>query len=53
MVSFYWAVVTMATLGFGDIKPHTTYEIMMVVMCLTAGFVPSFMRSNAVFASYA
>ena len=37
MVSFYWAVVTMATLGFGDIKPYTTHEIVMVIICLTAG----------------
>lgn len=37
IVSFYWAVVTMATLGFGDIKPYTTHEIVMVIICLTAG----------------
>lgn len=36
-MSFYWAVVTMATLGFGDIKPYTTHEIVMVIICLTAG----------------
>ena len=36
-MSFYWAVVTMATLGFGDIKPYTTYEIVMVIICLTVG----------------
>ena len=27
----------MATLGFGDIKPYTTHEIVMVIICLTAG----------------
>jgi hypothetical protein len=33
----------MATLGFGDIKPYTTHEIVMVIICLTAGACHKFL----------
>ena len=40
IMSFYWAVVTIATLGLGDVKPYTTNEIVMVIICLTVGVPP-------------
>jgi len=37
VVSFYWAITTMTTVGFGDIVPTTNIERMYVVFAMLAG----------------
>jgi len=37
MTSFYFVVVTMTTVGYGDILPHTIYEQFYVVLLMMGG----------------
>ncbi|WP_267225265.1 ion transporter [Dyella silvae] len=37
-VSMYWAVVTMTTVGFGDITPHTTLGQMVTSVIMLLGY---------------
>ena len=36
-ITLYWVVTTMATIGFGDIKPQTQYEIWTCILCQIIG----------------
>lgn len=39
-ISLYWAIMTMTTVGYGDIHPNTEYEIWFAVLAmLIGGFV--------------
>ncbi|CAI2364970.1 unnamed protein product [Moneuplotes crassus] len=39
IASFYWAITTMATVGYGDLTPQTNAEILFTIfgMCLACG----------------
>jgi voltage-gated potassium channel len=36
--SMYWAIVTMTTVGFGDITPHTTLGQMLTSVIMLVGY---------------
>ena len=36
-ITLYWVITTMATIGFGDIKPQTQYEIWTCILCQIIG----------------
>ncbi|WP_332630888.1 potassium channel family protein [Citrobacter sp. ESBL3] len=38
LVSVYWAVVTMTTVGYGDITPHTTVGRMLASLLILTGY---------------
>lgn len=37
VISLYWAFTIMTTVGFGDIKPLTTHEVITVIFCMLVG----------------
>ena len=38
--ALYWSITTMATVGYGDIRPVTTIEYIVVIFCeIVAGVV--------------
>lgn len=37
--SFYWAIVTFATLGYGDVTPSTTAEILFTICYIAINLV--------------
>ncbi|MRC57015.1 hypothetical protein GH877_30685, partial [Bacillus thuringiensis] len=44
--SIYWALVTMSTVGYGDITPHTTEGRVVTIILIIAGLgVISFFTS--------
>jgi hypothetical protein len=54
--SFYWAIVTFATLGYGDVTPSTTPEILYtilygepgnVIQCRTIGHAAGYLGQVA------
>jgi CRP-like cAMP-binding protein len=36
-ITLYWVITTMTTIGFGDIKPQTQYEIWTCILCQIIG----------------
>lgn len=37
--SMYWAIVTFATLGYGDVTPRTTAEILFTIIYIAINLV--------------
>ena len=36
-VALYWAVMTMSTIGYGDVQPQSTLERCYVIACMVVG----------------
>ena len=36
--SVYWAIVTITTVGYGDITPHTTFGQIIAAMAMLTGY---------------
>jgi hypothetical protein len=37
LISLYWAFTTMTTVGYGDLKPKTIYEVWALILCMLIG----------------
>ncbi|KDO27239.1 hypothetical protein SPRG_07488 [Saprolegnia parasitica CBS 223.65] len=37
IVSLYWSVMTIGTVGYGDVQPKTDFERVVCIMCMLAG----------------